>query len=92
MREPGIKVFHIQDTDYHSSCLTLQTCLRQIKGWSDAHPTHVPVAILVELKDSPEVFGTIKFATPEPWTAPAMDTLDAEIRAVFRARRDHHAR
>ncbi len=83
MRRPGIKVFHVQDTDYHSSCLTLQICLRQIKGWSDAHPSHVPIAILVELKDSPEIFGKIKFATPEPWTAPAMATLDAEIRAVF---------
>jgi len=87
MRKPGIKVFHVQDTDYHSTCLTLKICLSEIRDWSDAHPSHLPIAILVELKDSPEVFGNIKFATPEPWTAPAMNTLDAEIRSVLRAQK-----
>lgn len=83
MDQPGIKVLHIQDVDYHSSCLTLKVCLQQVKQWSDTHPSHVPIAILLELKDDPLSFGGIKFTMPEPWTAAAMDTLDAEIRSVF---------
>ncbi len=83
MNQPGIKVFHIQDVDYHSSCLTLKICLQQIKGWSDAHPAHLPIAILMELKDDPLTFGSFEFVKPDPWTAPAMDTLDTEIRSVF---------
>jgi hypothetical protein len=83
MDQPGIKVFHIQDIDYHSTCLTLIACLQQVKSWSDANKAHVPIAILLELKDTPLILGNIQFVQPEPWTAAAMDDLDAEIRSVF---------
>jgi hypothetical protein len=83
MQLPGIKVFHIQDVDYETTCLTLVACLSQVKGWSDANPNHVPIAILLELKDTPLVVGSFTFTTPEPWTAAAMDELDADIRSVF---------
>lgn len=83
MNDPGIKVFHIQDVDYQTSCLTLVECLQQVKGWSDANPGHVPIAILMELKDDPLSVGSYTFTTPEPWNAPAMDELDADIRSVF---------
>jgi hypothetical protein len=83
MELPGIKVLHIQDVDYASSCLALIDCLTQMEGWSDAHPSHLPIAVLLELKDDPLSFGSLTFTTPEPWTAAAMDTLDAEIRSVF---------
>ena len=36
--EPGIKVLHVQDVDYRSSCLQFVTCLETIKAWSDANP------------------------------------------------------
>src|SRR5215212_1326752 len=52
MTRPGIKVLHVQDYDYRTTCLTLVACLRQIKGWSDDHRGHVPIAILLELKDA----------------------------------------
>lgn len=83
MNKPGLKVFHIQDVDYVSTCLTLKDCLTQIKGWSDANPSHVPIAILMELKDTPLNFGDLKFTMPEPFNAAAMDQVDAEIRSVF---------
>jgi hypothetical protein len=53
MKKPGTKVLHIQDIDYHSNCLTFRRCLQAVKGWSRTHPTHVPIAVLVEFKDSP---------------------------------------
>ena len=83
MKQPGIKVLHVQDVDYHSSCEALKTCLTQVKSWSDAHPTHAPIAILLELKDDPLKVGDYTFTTPDPWTTAAMDGLDAEIRDVF---------
>jgi hypothetical protein len=83
MKKPGIKVLHVQDVDYASSCLSLIACLEQVKGWSDANPSHVPIAILLELKDDELEFGDFEFTKPKPWTAAAMDTLDAEIRSVF---------
>jgi hypothetical protein len=79
---PGFKVLHIQDIDFTSSCYTFIECLDTIKGWSDAHPGHLPIAILVELKDDvflPE-FGT---AIPEFIGPAQLDALDAEIRSVF---------
>ena len=38
MDEPGLKVFHVQDVDYATTCLTLVACLEQVKAWSDANP------------------------------------------------------
>jgi hypothetical protein len=54
-------------------------CLQQVKGWSDAHPHHAPIAILTELVDDDYHLGVPVL----PWTAAAMDQLDAEIRSVF---------
>ena len=82
MALPGIKVLHVQDYDYRTTCLSLAACLQEVKAWSDAHPGHVPLAILIELKDTaltPPIPATI----PLPWTSVPMDALDAEIRAVF---------
>lgn len=83
MNEPGIKVLHVQDVDYRSNCLTFVACLQQVGSWSAANPTHMPIAILVELKDDPLVLGDFDFVVPEPFDAAAMDGIDAEIRSVF---------
>jgi hypothetical protein len=85
LSEPGFKVLHIQDLDFNSSCLTFVACLRQVDQWSNAHPSHLPLAILVELKDDtiPDPFN-FGFTTPAPIGPPELDQLDAEIRSVFR--------
>ena len=83
MDEPGTKVLHEQDVDYHSVCPTLVTCLDEVKAWSDAHPDHVPVAINIQFKDGPLIFDVPDQAVPEKWTTAAMDGLDEEIRSVF---------
>ena len=86
MRRPGIKVLHIQDYDYRTTCLAFVACLRGIKAWSDGHPGHVPIAVLLELKDTPlppAIPGTV----PLPWTTARMASIDREIRSVFPPRR-----
>jgi len=82
MLAPGTKVLHVQDYDYRSSCLTLVACLVEVEAWSAANPDHVPLAVLLELKDEPLPAG-IPGAVPLPWTTARMDALDAEIRAVL---------
>jgi hypothetical protein len=76
---------HLQDIDYRSNCLTFERCLREVKEWSDAHPTHVPIPILVQLVDDPLVIpgAPLPFTTPVKWDTTQMNTLDREIRNVF---------
>ncbi|HEV7720497.1 MAG TPA: phosphatidylinositol-specific phospholipase C1-like protein [Iamia sp.] len=81
MQQPGTKVLHAQDVDYRSTCLTLVACLEAVETWSDDHPNHLPIAILLELKDGPVGFPG-PFVVPEDWDTPGMDALDEEILSV----------
>jgi calcium-dependent phosphoinositide phospholipase C len=88
LEQPGFKVFHVQEIDFLSSCgWTFVECLQQVKSWSDAHPDHLPLAILVELKDDdiPDPLNA-GFVHPHKIGAPELDALDAEIRSVFSER------
>jgi hypothetical protein len=81
LRASGMKVMHVQDIDYRSSCPRFTDCLRQIADWSKAHPDHLPVLVLLNLKE-----GGLK--VPGAVDAPAFDTaamdaVDAEIRSMF---------
>lgn len=82
--EPGLKVLHVQDIDYETTCYTFVSCLTQIKAWSDAHPGHLPVMVLVEAKDEaiPDPLN-LGFVTPLPFGTDALNRIDAEIRSVF---------
>ena len=86
MDKPGLKVFHIADFDVRSSCNLFRTCLGQLRAWSDAHPDHEPIFILVEAKSDPlPIFpGSTK---PLPFDAKAFAEMDASIYDVIG--RDH---
>jgi hypothetical protein len=83
MRRAGMKVLHVQDVDYRSRCLKLLKCLRTIKTWSDANPGHVPVMVLLELKDDPIPDPGIGFVIPRQWRTVDLDKVDRKVRAVF---------
>ena len=82
MQKPGFKVMHMEDVDQRSNCQPLTACLEQIRAWSNRHPRHLPLFILLETKDDPL---KLKFptVTPEPFNTATLDALDAEIRSVF---------
>ena len=82
LRKPGLKVFHIQDIDYLSTAPTFLGALRQVRDWSRAHPDHVPIVVLVELKD--EAIPALP-TRPIPFDRAGLDAVDAEIRSVFGA-------
>lgn len=85
MLKPGFKVMHVQDIDYVSNCQPFVACLTRIHDWSRAHPRHGPIFILVETKTQAPIPGVPGMPTFEPFTAAALDALDAEIRSVFSA-------
>lgn len=72
MSAPGAKVLHIPGIDIGTHCLTLRLCLGQIGDWSDAHPDHALIVVLINNRDAPETF-----------TAEGLDAVDADILAAF---------
>ena len=82
---PGIKVLHTEDLDYNSTCVRLTTCLRLVRQWSRANRRHVPLLVMLELKATDPVAGGLGGVRVPPWDGTALDTLDREIRSVFRA-------
>lgn len=82
-RAPGAKVLHVVDADYETTCVQLVTCLRQVRDWSQSHPGHVPIPIMLELKRSDSRVVAAGGVVAPAWDAAALDALDAEIRSVF---------
>jgi len=81
LNQSGLKVFHIQDFDFRSDNLLFVDCLRAIKKWSKANNKHIPIIITINAKDDKINFkGTV---VPLPFTKPALDSIDLEIRSVF---------
>ncbi len=87
---PGLKVLHVPDVDFETSCLTLVACLQELENWSDANPGHLPVMVQIEAKDEaapipPDVLppGVPLPVTPVPFGPAELDAIDDDIRSVF---------
>ena len=82
--DPGLKVLHIPDVDYNTNYLTFKDALNAVKSWSDAHPRHLPLVIMVEPKedDTHAVLGD-PFTTTIPFDKTSLGTIDQEIKDVF---------
>jgi len=72
-------VFHVPFLDSGSTCPKLTDALSTVRKWSDAHPEHLPISFLCELKaEGPKLDRTIKEVDAE-----GFEKLDAAIRAAF---------
>lgn len=80
MRKPGMKILHSPGFDYATTTPTFVAALRQVRQWSQANPKHVPILILVELKESAVDQAGV---TPVKFDADQLNAVDAEIRSVF---------
>lgn len=81
MKKPGLKVLHVPKLDFRSNYATFQEALKAVKGWSDQNRNHVPVMILLELKDSREVpFGPV----PVNFDRGQMESVEKEILSIFK--------
>lgn len=82
LARPGLKVLHVPDVDYRSTCQTFVACLDDLRAWSRAHRDHLPILILLNLKEEGvKLPGAVM---PPAFDATAMDAIDTEIRSVFR--------
>lgn len=80
LNDAGFKILHVQDIDYLTTVSTLHQALVQVRTWSAAHPEHIPLFILVELKDDA---ASPLLTTPVRFDAAQLDELDEAIRRVF---------
>lgn len=81
MMAPGAKVLHFPQIDIESHCLTFRECLGVLRRWSDGHPGHLPVTVLVNASDFPPIPGF--WLHDARFEAADIDALDADIRAVM---------
>jgi hypothetical protein len=85
LAQPGYKVMHIPDIDYETHHYTFKSMLTDLKKWSDAHPNHLPIFLLIEGKETTvgDFLGFIGFATAVRFTPALTDAIDEEIKSVF---------
>jgi len=80
MRQPGMKVLHVPVIDARSVHPTFMSALKSVRKWSQGKPKHLPVMILLELKDHKDVpFGP----SPVKFDRAQMEAVESEILAVF---------
>ena len=84
MQEPGFKVFHIQEVDYRSRCLTFVLCLTELDEWSQDNPDHLPIVIHLEVKDGAIADPlNLGFVQPIPTTEETFTAVEDEIHSVL---------
>jgi len=80
LTKPGFKVLHVPEIDCWSNTPTLKGGLGEMLAWSDQHPRHLPLMILLECKDQPQPPLPTK---PEPLTRERLLDLEKEILSVI---------
>lgn len=82
---PGLKILHIPDVDYMTNYYSFRDALIRIENWSDAHPNHLPVYIMIELKTESlkDALPASDFTAALPFAKEALDSVDMEIKYVF---------
>ena len=80
--KPGFKVLHMADIDFRTHYPTFESALQALKSWSVEHPSHVPIFIMIEAKDSgiPIFPGSAEVL---PFNSEAFDELDELIFSVL---------
>ncbi|CAN5360322.1 phosphatidylinositol-specific phospholipase C1-like protein [soil metagenome] len=81
MAAPGAKVLHVAGLDTEVHCLTFRSCLSLFARWSDAHPGHAPLVILINSSDAKRIVGS--FDTPVAFDQAGIDALQDDIAQVI---------
>jgi hypothetical protein len=79
MKQPGVKILHSPDFDYRSTVATFREALELFRDWSNQHPRHVPIFLLLELKSD----SFSPWTKPLPWKEIDIEQLEKEILAVI---------
>jgi len=74
-----LHVMHVPHFDDNSSCEFFEDCLLLIRGWSAENRSHVPIVVLIELKQRGHEFDAdLRDFTPE-----AVEVMESLTRQVF---------
>lgn len=81
----GMKVLHISDIDYNTNYYTFKDALRAVNKWSNEHPTHLPIYLMIELKNDgiSDYVPVAGFKKALKFDEKALDDLKEEIYSVF---------
>lgn len=81
------EVYHVPLVDGRTTCELLRECLAELRAWSDAHPDHAPLLVMVEPKDGGPPRNTELPEDGDPFTTPIGEAeyvkLDAILREAF---------
>ena len=83
MGQPGTKIIHAPGFDFATHVPTLRAALEQTVAWSSSNPGHLPILILLELKESATGPAGVK---PLKFDRQKLDALDEEIRTCVPSR------
>ena len=72
-------VVHTPVVDATSNCTPLAQCLQVTRAWSEAHPGHVPIFILIEPKT--DAIDRVIDPSLRDFDAAGLDQLDAVVRS-----------
>ncbi|MCX7030114.1 MAG: Ca2+-dependent phosphoinositide-specific phospholipase C [Spirochaetes bacterium] len=72
-------ISHVPLVDDRTTCPDFRSALEEIRLWSEHTPGHVPIIVLLELKED----WTFLDPRLKPFDRPALDRLDGLIRDVF---------
>lgn len=74
LSKDGWKVMHVPTFDAGTTVPTFAEALRMIRKWSEAHPRHVPISLLLELKEEGYALNS-SFKRPEADDVVGLDAL-----------------
>lgn len=77
---PGLKIIHEPNFDYATRNETFLAALQEIDAWSAQNPTHLPILVLVELKEKSAVASPVKLL---PFDQEQLQQVDTEIRQAI---------
>jgi hypothetical protein len=82
MQQPGTKIIHAPGFDFATHVPTLKAALEQTVAWSKSQPGHLPILVLLEIKESATGPAGVK---PIKFDRQMLDALDEEIRSCIPA-------
>ena len=74
-------VAHTPVIDATSNCTPIAQCLQLIRTWSEAHPGHVPIFVLIQPSD--DDIDRVLDPQLRQWDAASLDQLDTTVRAAL---------
>ncbi len=77
---PGLKIIHEPNFDYATRNETFLDALQEIDNWSAQNPDHLPILVLVELKEKSAVASPVKLL---PFDQEQLQQVDTEIRQAI---------